>query len=84
MHELYSPPSADLTAADRIWIDNLSYSVRREDFEAKTLRVLSLARAGLFYLSLAMYREERRRAEGRDGSLMMPMALDFWEDDWKR
>jgi hypothetical protein len=66
-----------------MWIDDLAYSVQREDFEAKTLRVLKHARAGLF-ISLAMHREERRRAKGKDDTPTMPMSLDLWEDDWKR
>ena len=37
VHEIYSPP-ANPTAADRMWIDDLAYSIQREDFEAKTLR----------------------------------------------
>jgi hypothetical protein len=67
-----------------MWTDDLAYSIQREDFEAKTLRVLRHARAGLVYLSLAMHREERRRAENKDITRTMPMTLDIWEDDWKR
>ncbi len=83
VHEIYSPPASP-TAADRMWIDDLAYSIQREDFEAKTLRVLRHARAGLVYLSLAMHREERRRAKGKDDARTVPMELDVWEDDWKR
>lgn len=68
----------------RMWIDNLAYSIHRKDFEAKTLRVLRHARASLVYLSLAMHREECRRAKGKDDKRTMPMSLDLWEDDWKR
>jgi hypothetical protein len=67
-----------------MWIDDLAYSIQRKDFEAKTLRVLRHARAGLVYLSLAMHREERRRAKDKDDTPMMPMSLDLWEDDRKR
>jgi hypothetical protein len=84
VHEIYSPPPANPTAADRMWIDDLAYSIQREDFDAKTLRVLRHARAGLVYLSLAMHREERRRTEGKDDTRAMPMSFDLWKDDWKR
>ena len=67
-----------------MWIDSLAYSIQREDFEAKTLRILRQARAGLVYLSLAMHREERRRAKGKDDARNISMELDAWEDDWKR
>lgn len=84
VHEIYTPPPANPTAADKMWTDDLAYSVQREDFEAKTLRVLRHARAGLVYLSLSMHREERRRAEDKDLTRTIPMNLDIWEDDRKR
>jgi hypothetical protein len=84
VHEIYSLPPASPSTLDRMWIDDLAYSVHREDFEAKTLRVLKHARAGLVYVSLAMHSEERRRAKGKDNSRAMPITLDVWEDDWKQ
>jgi serine/threonine protein kinase len=46
------------------------YSLKRPDFEAKTLRILKHARAGLIYLSLGVHCEEqRRRSERGDESL---------------
>ncbi len=64
--------------------DSLAYSVTRGDLEAKALRLLKLARAGLIYLSLAVHREELLREEQRGDGLVMPMGLDTWPDDWKR
>src|SRR5262249_42561225 len=84
VHEIYSPPPAHPTTAAGLWIDDLAYSIPRKDFDAKTLRVLRQARAGLVYLSLAMHRGERRRAKGKNDMLTVPMSLDLWEDDWKR
>ena len=84
VHEIYSPRRANPGAGDKVWIDDLAYSIQREDFDAKTLRVLKHARAGLVYLSLAMHYEERRHAKNQDGARTMPMKLDLWEDDWKR
>jgi hypothetical protein len=84
VHESYVPPPANPSAVDRMWTDDLAYSIQREDFEAKTLRVLKHARAALVYLSLAMHREERRRAEGKGDTRTVPMSLDPWDDDRKR
>ena len=66
------------------WNDRLAYSVQRPDFEAKTLRLVKLARAALIYVSLGMHIEESRRGRGRDPSLVAHMPLDTWDDDWKR
>lgn len=66
------------------WNDGLAYSVQRTDFEAKTLRLLKLARAALIYVSLGMHMEETRRGRGRDAGLIADMPLDTWDDDWKR
>lgn len=64
--------------------DTLAFSVERRGFEAKTLRLLKVARAALIYLSLAVHREERSKTTSRDEGLVLPIALDLWEDDWKR
>ncbi len=60
----------------------LGYSINKSDFEARTLRLLKLARGALIYLSLAVRSEERRRHN--QSNLVMPMPLDVWDDDWKR
>ena len=41
-------------------------------------------RGQVLFISLAMHREEGRRAKGKDDMRTMPMNLDLWEDDWKR
>jgi LA2681-like HEPN len=84
IHEILVPPPTDPKSPGAWWTDQLAYSVQREDFEAKTLRLLKLARAALTYLSLAMHREERRRAAQKGEARTMPITLDLWEDDWKR
>lgn len=66
------------------WNDPLAYSVGRPDFEAKTLRLLKLARAALIYVSVGMHIEERRRTRQGNHGLVVPMDLDTWDDDWKR
>jgi len=66
------------------WHDDLAYVIGRRDLEAKSLRILKLARGALIYLALGMHAEERRRADARPkDNLVMPMPLDRWEDDWK-
>jgi hypothetical protein len=58
------------------------YSISRDDFGLKTLKLLKLARAALIYLSVAIHHEERQRPES-DG-LVAPISVDSWDDDWKR
>ena len=70
-------------ASEDAWSDRLAYSVSRSEFQDKTIHVLKLARAGLIYLSLGMFREEQRRDRARNEGLRMPMMLDLWDDDWK-
>lgn len=83
IHEMLSPRSERENAAD-MWTDRLAYSVSRSDFEAKTLQVFRLARAGLIYLSLGMHREEQIRAEAHPRGLKASMRLDLFKDAWKR
>jgi LA2681-like HEPN len=65
--------------------DTLAYRLSRENFTAKTLRILKLARAALIHLSLSVHREERLRARaGNQQGLTVPLRLDVLEDDWKR
>lgn len=64
--------------------DPLAFSMYRKEFEAKTLKLLQLVRAALIYLSLAVHREERLRAERRDPSkIALGMPLDVLEDKLK-
>lgn len=74
---LVAQPSPDPLA------DSLAFSVGRQEFEAKTLRLLKMARAALIYLSLAIHVEERRKESARGEKPVMPMFLDRWEDRWK-
>jgi len=80
---MLAPPKEE-KAATLMWTDHISYSIQRQDFEAKTLRVLKLARAGLVYLSLSMHREECRRAKGKCDARTVTVRLDLWQDDWKQ
>lgn len=84
VHEMLLRPSGVDSGIPDLFTDTLAYSIERTDFEAKTLRLIKLARAALIYLSLGMHREEKRRAASRPQGLVMPMELDTWEDEWKQ
>lgn len=64
--------------------DGLAVSLHRNEFTAMTMRLLGMTRAAIIYLSLGVHREEQVRAEDRDPkTIVPPMFLDTWEDDWK-
>ncbi|MBI1406031.1 MAG: hypothetical protein GC145_07895 [Caulobacter sp.] len=66
-----------------IFTDTLALSIGRSDFQAKTLRVLKLARAALTYLSLGMHMEEIRREGADSHTVAGPMFFTTVRDDWK-
>jgi len=78
VHEMLIPS----TGGPDMWLDRLAFSVQREDFFRRTLRVLGLSRAALIYLSLAIHHEELQRPPSKSG-LVAPMVLDLWDDEWK-
>jgi len=78
-------PGPATTGSGIQFVDDLAESVFQTDFRAMTLRLLSLVRAAIIYLSLGVHREERIRATKRPSNAPTPpMFLDVWEDDWKR
>ena len=85
LHEdLWHNPSSDNDEASFALADTLAFSMYRREFEAKTLRLIRIARAALIYLSLAVHCEEQRRAKERKPDSIVPgMTLDVWEDEWK-
>ena len=64
--------------------DALAFSIYREDFEIKTLRLLKMVRASMIYLSLAIHVEEKRKALEKDSKKILPRYLATWEDEWKK
>ncbi len=65
-------------------IDSLAFSLCREGFEAKTLKLIKLIRTALLYLALAINIEEQKRKKQRGNYKIIPaMPLDVWEDEWK-
>jgi hypothetical protein len=81
LHEFGRPMKAESEAAKAL-ADTLAYSVGRNEFERKTMRMLALTRATLIYLTQVIHLEEDRRREGAKG-LVAPMELDSYEDEWK-
>jgi tetratricopeptide (TPR) repeat protein len=65
-------------------IDTLAFSVRREEFAAKTIRLLQLARSALIYLTCAVGVHEKQNAKKSPASIAVPIGLPEWHDDWKR
>jgi hypothetical protein len=85
IHEdLWPGPPAHDDEISRALADTLAFSIYRQDFKEKTLRLIKMARAALIYLSLAIHSEERKRAKERGRDVFIPgMPMDVWEDDWK-
>ncbi len=84
LHEFWSPPKPDEDPIFESMRDDLAYSVERRDFEAKTMRLIKLARSALIYLSLTIHSDEIERSKGRNpNDIIAPMVQDTWEDDWK-
>ena len=81
LHE-FGRPMKPGSEATRALADTLAYSVGRDEFERKTLRMLALTRATLVYLTQVVCIEEHRRRKGAKG-LIAPMELDSYEDEWK-
>jgi len=64
--------------------DALAHSLKRSDFEAKTLRLFKIVRAAMMYLVFAMRQEEADRENQRPaGGIIPPIWLDVYEDEWK-
>jgi len=64
--------------------DSLAYSIKREDLEIKTLRLLNLSRASLIYLSMGMHQEEKQRERRNPSIDTMKIDYDMVDDDLKK
>jgi LA2681-like HEPN len=71
-----------LSEAPDIYPDRLAFSVDRHELEAKSLRVLKLARAAMIHLCLSIHREEAIRSNKESG-FAMPMVLPPWNNSRK-
>ncbi len=82
LHEFGAPPQT--ATGDSFFSDPLAFSVGREEFEAKTLRLLKIVRSTLIYLSAVVHTEEQHRARERGDADVLPgMFLDVWHDEDK-
>jgi tetratricopeptide (TPR) repeat protein len=66
-----------------IGFEVLAFSLARDEFERRTLKILKLARAALLYLVQGVYVEEALSRSGDGDRIAAPMYLDTWDDDWK-
>ncbi|MBL7800992.1 MAG: hypothetical protein JNL95_09740 [Chitinophagales bacterium] len=53
--------------------DDISYTIERTEFEAKTMKLLNLVRASIIYLSIAIDHEEKKK--DRDDLKTLPIQL---------
>ena len=78
------PLSAPKEGETRTRGEELAFSLARTSFEDRTLELLSMARAALITLSLAVYVEEHRRErESGERGAELAVFTDVWEDSWK-
>ena len=62
----------------------IRYALSLTAFSERCLHLLSMARAAMIYLSLAVHVEERRRqSEDGESVNVASMPLDKWDDAWK-
>jgi len=73
-------PLDDLTVQSLA--DRLAFSVRRDDFVDKTVRLLQLVRSALLYLACTVHQQETLSTKIRKAR-SVPIVLDEWRDDWK-
>ncbi|MCZ7468589.1 LA2681 family HEPN domain-containing protein [Agrobacterium sp. O3.4] len=80
IHEQWGATVLDLDDAET---EQVGLHIGRQDFEAKALRLMGLARAAIIYLCLAVHREESLRKNESENAISMPMIFDTWDDKWK-
>ena len=62
--------------------DGLTYSISRNEFERKTLKLFTLARAAIIYLSLGINLEEKKKI--KDNAPIFPIDFENLRDSYKR
>lgn len=71
--------------ADYGFSDTLAKSISFDDFKGATMDLLQYAREAIIYLVLSVHREEQIRNKNRSSdTLIAPMFLDKYEDEWKQ
>jgi tetratricopeptide (TPR) repeat protein len=61
---------------------NLTYSISRNEFESKTIKLFTLTRAAIIYLSLGINLEEKKKV--KDNPILFPIDFQRLRDDYKR
>jgi hypothetical protein len=80
--KLHTERGATARREGDLFYDGLSYSMNREDFEDKALKVLKLARAALIYLAMVVDAAERV-ASPEETAITLPLVLGAYDDGWK-
>lgn len=70
-----------MTNQSGIWNDQLAYKVEREEFQAKTERLLQLSRSALIHLCLAMHSKEQCTQDSTD--ITFPLEVGIYPTDLK-
>jgi len=65
-------------------VDDLAFSIQRDEFEKKTLKLLRLVRNALIYLTLSIQTEELERHKKKENEVFLPIVNPIWNDNWKR
>jgi hypothetical protein len=73
----------DLPFADP-FRDKLAFTVSRQDFFRKTLRLLKMVRGALLYLTVAVHWEERERKSNRGAGRVLEVPIRILKDERKR
>lgn len=81
VHDMLPPRPGKPKPGSPATADPLAYSIQRAELQAKTLRLLKLARAAFIYLLLGMHSAERRRHSDKESAHTVSLAL--WKDEWK-
>jgi hypothetical protein len=60
----------------------LTFSISRNEFETKTIKLFTLARAAIIYLSLGINLQEKKKE--KDNQTILPISFQKLRDDYKR
>lgn len=63
--------------------DNISFSITREEFESKTIKLLKLSRAAIFYLTYAISQAEIIKAQDIKQDFIPTLPMDLFPDEYK-
>jgi hypothetical protein len=64
--------------------DSLAFSIRRSDFERRTIRLYQLVRSALIYLACTVNYHELHFRKTPKNARTLPIILEEFDDRWKR